>query len=155
MIFGGRFRDAAREAHAFAVAEGMRGFGPVIYAELTSYGRDPWIFQSSIAERLGCSVRTVQRWLHAFREAGLLQCFRGKKREVPPGASGPIRCGFSHRVLTAWHAAKSAFRNAVEEIKARRSARLKARSARAKGQGMTAEEIDHAVQQRYGPGPPK
>lgn len=153
MIFGGRFRDAAREAYAFAVAEGFRGFGPLVYAELTSYGRDPWIFQSSIAERLGCSVRTVQRWLAAFRAAGLLQCWRGKKSEVPPGAKGPIRCGFSHRALTAWHATGAAFRRAVESIKARREQRLKARSGRARGQGMTAAEIDAEMAKRYGPGP--
>jgi hypothetical protein len=155
MILGGKFQQSGREGYAFAVAEGFRGFGPMIYAELMSYGRDPWIFQSSIAERLGCSVRTVQRWLHAFRELGLLQCWRGKKREVPPGASGPIRCGFSHRALTAWHAAGSAFRAAVENIKARRAQRLKGRAARARGQNMTPEQIEAEMLKRYGPGPPK
>ena len=165
MILGGKFKDAAREAYEFARAEGMRGFGPLIHAELTSYGRDPWIFQSSIAERLGCSVRTVQRWLYAFRAAGLLQCWRGKPKETPPGASGPIRCGFSHRALTAWHAAGSAFRRAVENIKAKREARILARAARPRernrafvelvkemqARGCTAAEIDAALAERFPP----
>lgn len=155
MILGGKFQQSGREGYAFAVAEGFRGNGPAIYAELMSYGRDPWIFQSSLAERLGCSVRTIQRWLHRFREAGLLQCWRGKPREVPPGASGPIRCGFSHRALTAWHAAGAAFRKAVESIKARREQRLKGRSERARGKGMSADEIEREMHKRYGPGPPK
>jgi hypothetical protein len=168
MIFGGQFKHQAREAYAFAVGEGMRGFGPIIYAELTSYGRDPWIFQSSIAERLGCSVRTVQRWLYAFRAAGLLECWRGKKKEIPPGASGPIRCGFSHRALTAWHAAGSAFRAAVERIKAKREARILARAGRSQARnrefvelvkgmqarGCSAAEIDAALLERF-PGPPE
>ena len=167
MIFGGKFLQSAREGHAFAVAEGMRGFGPTIYAELMSYGRDPWIFQSSIAERLGCSVRTVQRWLHAFREAGLLQCWRGKKRETPPGASGPIRCGFSHRALTQWHHAKGAFLRAVEALKKKRADRALARLQRPQqrnrefvalvremqARGCTAAEIDAALAERFPPPP--
>jgi RNase P protein component len=168
MILGGKFKESGREGYAFAVAEGFRGFGPAIYAELMSYGRDPWIFQSSIAERLGCSVRTVQRWLAAFRALGLLECWRGKKKEIPPGASGPIRCGFSHRSLTAWHAAGSAFRAAVERIKAKREARILARAARPQarnrefvrivremqGRGCTPEEIDAALRERF-PDPPE
>lgn len=155
MIFGGAFKQQAREGYAFAVAEGMRGFGPAIYGELMSWGKNPWIFQSNIAERVGCKVRTVQRWLHEFRERGLLQCWRGKRREVPPGAKGPIRCGFSNRAMTAWHAAGAAFRKMVENIKARREQRLKDRQARARGRRMTAEEIEAEMLRRYGPGPPK
>ena len=155
MIFGGAFKHQAREGYAFAVAEGMRGFGPAIYGELMSWGKNPRIFQSNIAERVGCSVRTVQRWLAQFRELGLLQCWRGKRREVPPGASGPIRCGFSNRAMTAWHAAGAAFRRAVENIQARREQRLKDRAARARGQRMTAEQIEAEMLKRYGPGPPK
>lgn len=154
-VFGGRFKDAAKEGYAFALAEGFRGFGPAIYAELMSYGKNPWVYQSSMAESIGCSVRTVQRWLRAFREKGLLQCWRGKKGEVPPGASGPIRCGFSNRAMTAWHAAGTAFRAMVENVKARREQRLKARAARARGQKMSAEQIEAKMIERYGPGPPK
>lgn len=127
MIFGGKFGHSGREGYAFAVAEGFRGFGPAIYGELMSYGRDPWIFQSSIAQNLGCSVRTVQRWLAAFRALGLLECWRAKPKEVPPGLKHPLWCGFSHRSMTAWHAAGSAFRRAVDAIKAKREARILAR----------------------------
>jgi Homeodomain-like domain len=143
MIFGGKFRESGRQGYAFAVAEGFRGFGPAVYGELMSYGRDPWVFQGSIATALGCSVRTVQRWLAAFRELGLLECWRGKKGETPPGASGPIKCGWSHRSLTAWHHAGEAFRRAVAAKAAKRAERLEARrNGPARFQGMTAEEID-------------
>lgn len=150
MIFGGAFKREAREGYAYAVSEGFRGFGPLVYAELMSWGKDAWLFQSTIARKLGCSVRTVQRWLHEFREIGLLRCFRGKKGEIPPGVKAPISCGFSHRVLTAWHAAGSRFRELCEEIKAKREAR---RVARSRCQGMSAEQIDRELLRRFGPAP--
>ena len=155
MIFGGHFKQSGREGYAFAAAEGFRGFGPAIYGELMSYGRDPWVFQSTIAEAVNCSLRTVARWLQRFREAGLLECWRGGKREIPPGAKAPLKCGWSHRSLTQWHAAGAAFRRAVENIKVRRAERLAARLARAKGKKMSAEQIDAEMFKRYGPGPPK
>ena len=129
ILFGGSFQRAAKEGYAFAVGEGFRGFGPLVYAELMSWGKDAWLFQSTIARKLGCSVRTVQRWLHEFRELGLLKCFRGKKGEVPPGVKSPISCGFSHRVLTAWHAAGSRFRELCEEIRLKREAKRAVRRA--------------------------
>jgi len=149
-VFGGAFQREAKEGYAFAVSEGFRGFGPLVYAELMSWGKDAWLFQSTIARKLGCSVRTVQRWLHEFREIGLLRCFRAKKGEVPPGVKHPISCGFSHRVLTAWHSAGSRFRELCEEIKAKREAR---RVARSRCQGMSAEQIDRELHRRYGPAP--
>lgn len=149
-VFGGRFQNAAKEGYAFAVDQGFHGFGPLIYAELMSYGKDAWVFQSSIAAKLGCHVRTVQRWLRRFRDEGLLQCFRSKKGEIPPLAEHPISCGFSHRVLTAWHAAGSRFRELCEEIRLKREAK---RRLRARGQKMTAEQIDSELLRRFGPDP--
>ena len=130
ILFGGRFQQQAKEGYAFAVSEGFRGFGPLVYAELMSWGKDAWLFQSTIARKLGCSVRTVQRWLHAFRESGLLKCFRSKKGEIPPKAQSPISCGFSHRVMTAWHCAGSRFREVCEEIRVKREKRKQERHRR-------------------------
>lgn len=150
ILFGGPFQRQAKEGYAFAVSEGFRGFGPLVYAELMSWGKDPWLWQSTIAAKLGCSVRTVQRWLHAFRELGLLKCYRGKKGEIPPGAKKPITPGFSHRVLTAWHAAGARFRELCEEIRLKREAK---RLSRSRGQGMSAEQIDRELLRRFGPAP--
>jgi RNase P protein component len=170
MIFGGKFRQSGREGYAFAVAEGFRGFGPAIYGELMSYGRDPWIFQSSIARNLGCSVRTVQRWLATFRALGLLECWRAKPREIPPGLKHPLWCGFSHRSMTAWHAAGAAFRAAVERIQAKREARILARAGTRNARnrafvaivkemqaaGATPAEIDAELSRRFpSTGPPE
>jgi DNA-binding Lrp family transcriptional regulator len=115
-----------------------------------SWGKDAWIFQRSIAEKLGCSVRTVQRWLREFRDLGLLKCFRCKKGERPPKMPHPIWCGWSHRVLTAWHSAGTRFRELCEEIRLRREAK---RAARVRGQGMSAEQIDRELLRRFGPAP--
>ncbi len=63
MLFGGPFQSEAKKAYALAVAEGWRGKGPTVYAELVSHGKDPWLFQSSIAQAVGCAVRTwPARW---------------------------------------------------------------------------------------------
>lgn len=87
--------------------EGLAGYGrarAVKMSELrarvvgcvTSF-KDCWAPQSSIAEFLHCSVRTVQRGLHDARESGLIGCAFGKPREKPPGAAGPLHFKFSHR----------------------------------------------------------
>jgi hypothetical protein len=150
VILGGAFKEQGRQGYAFAVSEGFRGFGPAVYAELMSWGKNPWLFQSSMAKRLGCSVRTVQRWLARYRDAGLLQCFRSKKNETPPGAKGPVSCGFSNRVLTAWRAAGARFDELVSELRERRARR---KALKARGQSMTAEQIDRELVRRYGPDP--
>lgn len=172
MIFGGPFKLEARKAYAHAVGEGFGGFGPAIYAELFSHGRDPWVFQESIAEALGCSVRTVQRHLRKFREAGWLECWRAKKREIPPGLKKRLPCGWSHRSLTAWHHIGAAFQAACERIAAKRAKRKLAieasRSARNRAfveivrelqaLGLTGAELDAelaAQLARRFPGPPE
>lgn len=153
MIFGGAFKRQAREGYAFAVSEGFRGFGPLVYAELMSWGKDAWIFQSTIARKLGCSVRTVQRWLHAFRDSGLLRCWRGKKREIPPGVAHPVTCGFSHRVLTQWAAVGSRFRELREQLAAERA--RKADERRKRYRPYTAAEIDAELARTAGADPPE
>ena len=152
-LFGGLFQRQAKEGYAFAVAEGFRGFGPLIYAELMSYGRDAWIFQSSIAQKLGCSVRTVQRWLRIFRDSGLLRCWRSKKREKPPGLAHAVTCGFSHRVLTQWAAVGQRFRELREQLAAERARRADERRKRYRP--YSAAELDAELARTAGPEPPE
>jgi hypothetical protein len=150
-MFGGQYKDAARQAYAVMCAE-LRGKGPAIYAELISYGKDAWVFQRTIAETHGCCVRTVQRWLRRFRELGLLVCHRAKKREVPKGALKPLNCGWSHRILTEWHHVGQRFRARCEELAQKHAAKVAARNAGRRR--YTAEELDRELVKRYGPDPP-
>jgi hypothetical protein len=60
---------------------------------------DSWEFARKISERLGFSVRTFQRAMARGKSLGLVRTFRGKKRETPPGADGPIPCGWCHRLV--------------------------------------------------------
>lgn len=153
-LFGGPYKRQAVEAHATGVAEGWKGFGPAIYGELMSWGRNPWLFQANIARRVGCCVRTVQRWLAFFRDEGLLRCWRGSNRETPPGARGPVTCGFSNRALTAWHAVGERFRELVAQYKAERARKADERKAR-RARRWTADEIDAELERRSRAGPGK
>lgn len=151
MLFGGPFQSEAKKAYALAVAEGWRGKGPTVYAELVSHGKDPWLFQSSIAQAVGCAVRTVQRWLKRMRDEGLLQCFRNKKGEIPKGAKKPVSCGWSHRVLTAWEAVGKRFDELRAQLAQKRADKLAARNAGRRR--YTAAELDRELAKRYGNGP--
>jgi hypothetical protein len=86
----------ARVAFGAARARGASAAGALVLANVASW-RDCWLFRRRIASTIGCSVRTVQRWLTWAHEAGLIGRARGKPDEVPAGASGPVPCGWSHR----------------------------------------------------------
>jgi hypothetical protein len=152
----GPFKAEAQKAYALAIAEGWRGKGPAVYAELVSHGKDPWLFQSSIAAAHGCVVRTVQRWLRRLRDEGLLQCFRAKKNEIPKGREHPVSCGWSHRVLTVWHTIGPRFAELREQLRQKRAEKQAARNAGRRR--YTADEIDRELAKRYGgkpePDPP-
>lgn len=152
MLFGGPFQSEAKKAYALAVAEGWRGKGPTVYAELVSHGKNPWLWQSSIAKAVGCAVRTVQRWLRRMRDEGLLQCWRAKKNEIPPGAKAPITAGYSNRAVTLWNAIGSRFNELRAELAAKHAAKVAAR--RAGFRRYTADELDRELAKRYGPEPP-
>jgi hypothetical protein len=151
MLFGGPFQSEAKKAYALAVAEGWRGKGPVVYAELVSHGKDPWLFQSSIGAAVGCHVRTVQRWLRRMRDEGLLLTFRNKKGEIPKGMKKPVSCGWSHRVLTAWQAVGTRFEELRAQLAAKRAEKLAARNAGRRR--YTASELDRELAKRYGDKP--
>lgn len=90
--------------------------------------KDCWAFRSKIASVIGCSVRTVQRALTQGQDLGLLRCARAKLGETPPGARGPVDCGFSHRWTTGWgEAGKRAGQKiaaAIERARMRRVLRV-------------------------------
>jgi hypothetical protein len=150
-LFGGPFQSEAKKAYALAVADGWRGKGPTVYAELVSHGKNPWLWQSTIAAAVGCTVRTVQRWLKRMREEGLLQCWRAKKNEIPPGAKGPITPGYSNRAVTLWHAIGTRFTELRAELAAKAAA--KAAKRRAGYRRYTAEEIERELAKRGKPPP--
>jgi hypothetical protein len=149
-LFGGPFQAEAKKAYALAVAEGWRGKGPTIYAELVSHGKDPWIFQSSIAAAVGCCVRTVQRWLRRMRDEGLLVTHRAKKNEIPKGREHPVSCGWSHRLVTAWNAIGSRFEALREERRQKQAAKIAARNP-SRYRRISAEQLDRELAKRYGP----
>lgn len=75
--------------------------------------RDGWAFRHTIAARVKCSVRTVARALRQGRELGLIQVWRAKKGEIPPGLTKPMKCGWSHRVAVGFGKAAEAVVAAV------------------------------------------
>lgn len=150
-LFGGPFKNDAKKAHQLGISEGWRGYGPAIYGELVSHGKDPWIFQSSIAKAVGCCVRTVQRWLRLFRDEGLLKCHRAKKGEIPKGREHPVSCGWSHRIVAMWEAIGPRFEKLREEWRQKRAEKQAARNAGRRR--YTADEIDRELAKRYGEKP--
>lgn len=77
------------------------------------------MFRRSLAAKLNCSVRTVQRALTQARSEGLIGVHRAKKTEVPPGCTAPVSCGWSHRFTVGWGKAGQATKDAVDAAKAR------------------------------------
>ncbi|HXI60670.1 MAG TPA: hypothetical protein VNO55_31630 [Polyangia bacterium] len=137
----GKFKQYGPEGYAFGLEQGWRGYGPAIYGEFLTYGKDAWVFQRSIAERVGCGIRCVQWWLRRWRDEGLVQCWRSKKGEKPPGVDHPFWHGWSHRVFTALHAARSLFEAKCAELAAKRAER----GLKRKPRRYTVEEIDAAL----------
>lgn len=98
--------------------------------------RDCWAFRRQIARVVGLSVRTVQRALTQAQDLGLIRCARAKLGETPPGARGPVTCGFSHRWTIGWgiagKKAKEKILAAVERARMRRVLRVVQPTAAAK-----------------------
>lgn len=154
MLFtGGQFKQYGPQGYAYGTGQGWRGYGPAIYGEFLTYGKDAWVFQRTIAAAVGCGVRCVQRWLRRFREEGLVQCWRAKKGENPPNArvKNGFWHGWSHRVFTALNVATSHFKARCEEIAAKLAERAAKR--RAGYRRYTAEEIDRELEKRGKPPP--
>jgi DNA-binding Lrp family transcriptional regulator len=77
------------------------------------------MFQRQIAQKVGCSLRTVQRALKQARELGLIICHRSKPNEKAPGLGKVVECGWSHRWAVGWGEAVEAARVAVNVARAK------------------------------------
>ena len=108
----------ARAAFERARNAGLSSARALVIGNVASR-KDCWAFRKTIAKKIGCSVRTVQRGLTQAKELGLIKTFRAKKGEVPPGRKEPLKCGWSHRVVVGWGQAGEAVKQAVDAARAR------------------------------------
>lgn len=110
----------ASSAYGRAREAGMSVLRSLVVGQIASF-RQCWAFRRKLAEKVGCSVRTVQRAITQAKAEGLLGTARAKPHEIPPGrdAQGPVACGWSHRWIIGWGKAGTAVRDAVAAAKAR------------------------------------
>jgi AraC-like DNA-binding protein len=108
----------ARDAYARAREFGLSKARAEAFAHVASR-KDLWAFARKIAERVGCSRRTVQRGFAQAKALGLMRTARGKKGEVPPGANAPLPCGFCHRFITGRGLAGAQLHRAISEVRTR------------------------------------
>jgi hypothetical protein len=90
----------ADDAFRRARVAGLSYARACVVGQIASF-KDGWIFRARLADAVGVCVRTVQRAITQARELGLMATARSKPREKPPGAQGPLPCGFSHRWILA------------------------------------------------------
>lgn len=102
----------ARAAYERARSSGLSAGRALVLGCIASF-RDGWAFRATLAEHTGLSVRTVQRAITQGKEEGLIGVARAKKDEIPPGATEPLRCGWSHRWTIGWGQAYEAAKAAV------------------------------------------
>ena len=122
-----------------------------------------------LAQAAGVSVRTAQRAITEFKNAGEIGVARSKKGEVPPGSKTgePLWCGFSHkwvigrgmagrelhqeiarrRLLMQQRTALGPTRAAVVTLNVRRQRGAESESLKPRKR-WTAEEIDAEIAQR-------
>jgi len=81
--------------------------------------KDCWAFRSKLAEKHGCSVRTVQRAITEAKGEGLIGVARAKQGEKPPNWDREVPCGWSHRWTIGWGKAGEAVQSAVQAARAR------------------------------------
>ncbi|HET7378500.1 MAG TPA: hypothetical protein VFJ24_00530 [Gaiellales bacterium] len=119
------------------------------FGQIASF-RDGWVFRSTIAKKIGASVRTVGRAIRQAKDLGLLGTARAKKTEIPPGMSRPLACGWSHRWIIGWGQAGKAVAAAVSAARTRRLAKLSAKGLRPVAQPQrrrwTAEELERELE---------
>lgn len=141
----GPYPHEARSMYFRARRQGMSLLRSTVAAYVASF-KDCWAFRKKIAATVGVSVRTVQRAITQGQDLGLLNARRGKKGEVPPGARGPLDCGFSHRWTTGFgEHGKNAVRSiaaAVERCKMRRVLRVATRKSKPTSSPLTLPAFD-------------
>lgn len=103
-------------AEARALDAGLSSLRARIVGHIASF-KDCWVFRGRIASAARCSVRTVQRAISQAKAEGLIGVARAKRGECPPGARGPLPCGWSHRWIVGRGLAGDALRAAVARAK--------------------------------------
>lgn len=159
-MWPGPYRHEAVLAFRRAVTSGMTPLRGLVVGCVASY-RDCWMFQSRIAQMLGCSVRTVQRALRQARDLGLIRCHRSKRNERAPGLGEVVPCGWSHRWAVGWGMGTQAAALAVQVARVTRLVpgmfrrRRRPSPPEAVARRWTAEEIDDELARRRAQGPPE
>jgi hypothetical protein len=118
----------ARAAYERARNSGLSVARSVVIGCIASF-QDGWIFRKTLAKHIGICVRTVQRAITQGKEEGLIGVGRAKQNEIPPGASEPFACGWSHRWTIGWGEAYEAAKAAVARTRLARMAKKLVRTA--------------------------
>lgn len=127
-VWLGPARDEAVSAFKRAREAGMSIVRSWVVGTIGSF-RDCWMFRAKIAEKLGCSVRTVQRAITQAKDLGLVRTGRAKLGEKPPGVATEIPCGWSHRFIVGRGLVGAAIKQAVELARGLRLVRQAAAAA--------------------------
>jgi DNA-binding transcriptional MocR family regulator len=117
-LWPGPVHVEARAAYARAREAGLSLARAMVIGAVASF-RDCWMFRRKLAEKLGLSVRTVQRALTQGEAEGLIGKARAKQGEKPPNMPEAIPCGWSHRWTIGWGQAGKLVQSAVAAAKAR------------------------------------
>jgi len=80
---------------------------------------DGWIYRRKIAEKLNCSIRTVQRAISDAIRCGLMVVFPNKPGEMPIGAKTKPQNRWSHRMVIGFGKATEVARSMVQAARAR------------------------------------
>lgn len=120
---------AARVQAQRAREAGMSALQALALGNVASFD-DGWVFRKTIAQHLGCSIKTVQRGLNRGKAEGLLGIARAKKGEIPKGRKHPLNCGWSHRWMIARDMVGNAARAAIAWARAQAIARKQRAVAR-------------------------
>jgi hypothetical protein len=110
--------NEARAAYGRARESGMSALRALVVGNIASH-RDCWAFRAKLAQKVGCSVRTVQRAITQATSLGLIGVARAKPNEKPPGVGHVVPCGWSHRWTVGWGRAGAAVKRAVDAARAR------------------------------------
>lgn len=108
----------ARAAYQRARESGMTALRALVVGNIASH-RDCWAFRKRLADKAGCSVRTVQRAITQAARLGLIGVARARRGEKPPGLETEVPCGWSHRWTIGWGRAGAAVKRAIDAARAR------------------------------------
>jgi len=102
----------ARAAYKRAREAGLTTTRAMVVGVIGSFrfdGRhDGWIYRRKIAEKLGCSIRTVQRAINDAIRCGLMKVYPNKPGEMPIGAKKKPQNRWSHRFIIGFGKAAEA-----------------------------------------------